>query len=122
MITLTTPITITGTLGGNTNVIYNRAVVTKITYDVIAQTLTATVRLTASATASAKAILGQVTAIVPTSRIQFDMDKIALAPRDNGLTAGEATSVATLITNAQNAVENGLISLTLAAGVQANGT
>jgi hypothetical protein len=118
MITLTTPPQVNTILGGTSLVGYDKLVLTPMTLDPVTGTVQATVRLTSTSQPAMQPLTGRLT-------IASGLLTIDAAPagffRQVQLSVGQINSVNTIITNAQNALEAGLVSLGVVAGTQATG-
>ena len=121
MITLTTPPSINSVLGGNVPISYPKFVVSKYTMDPIGGIIEATLRITSTTNPEMTPILGQLRIVVPQSLLEISVQQLDYY-RKLTLTGPQNASVTTIITNAQNALENGLINLGLVSGTQASGT
>ena len=121
MITLTTPRALNIVLGGNTTVSYNKLVVGPFTMNQVTQIITATLVLTATASAQATPINGTLTINLPAGNIlQLDVPQLDISTKLT-LTSAQATSVVNAIEAAQAQLENGLISLGVVAGTRTAG-
>ncbi len=121
MITLTTPRALQIVLGGNTAVSYNKLVVGPFTENAITQTVSATLVLTATASAQASPIRGTLTIDVPGgNKLTLEVPQLDISTTLT-LTSPQATSVIAAIESAQAALENGLISLGVVAGTRSAG-
>lgn len=118
MITLTSPAQINSVLGGNVPVAYNRLVLSSITFDTALGSVSARVSLTSSASPTMQEIRG--TLQISEGRLEIAVQQLDFYRRVN-LTAPQQAAVQTIIDNAQNALEGGLISLGVIAGVQSQG-
>ena len=120
MITLTTPPQINSVLGSTTTVGYDKLVIGPFTLNPVGSTITGSVRLTSTANAQMQPILGSLTISVPNGLLTVEVVQLDFA-RQIQLNAGQINSVNTIIANAQNALESGLISLGIMAGTQSGG-
>lgn len=120
MITLTTPPVVNSVLGGNTPIGYDKFVLSSITYDTVNMQISASIRLTSTAASSMQPVTGSlkintVTAVLTIEAQQLDFYRQIV------LTGPQNSTVQGFITNAQNALEAGLISVGVIAGTQAPG-
>lgn len=121
MITLTTPRALQIVLGGNTAVNYNKLVVGPFTEDALTQRITATLVLTATASALASPILGTLTIDIPGgNKLTLTVPQLDISTTVT-LTSPQATAIIAAIESAQAALENGLITLGVVAGVRTAG-
>lgn len=119
MITLTTPSQINSVLGGNAPVGYDKLVITPITFDPIARTIRANLRLTSTANPGMEPVGG--TLAVSEGEVTVSVEQINFRRRITPLTAGQQTSVRGMIADAQNSLESGLVGLGVVQGVQSSG-
>lgn len=120
MITLTTPAQINSVLGGNAPVAYDHLVLSPVNHDPLALTIRATVRLTSTAVPDMQPILGSLTANASTGKLEIEVAQLDFYRRIQ-LSAPQLAAVNTMIANAQNAVEAGLISMGVIVGTQSTG-
>jgi len=120
MITLTTPPEVNTVLGGNTPASYNKFVLSNINFDTVAKVVQATVRISSTALPDMAPIQGTLNINCATAVLTIEAQQLDYYRRVV-LTGPQNTSVQTQITNAQNALESGLVTLGLVAGVQAPG-
>ena len=118
MITLTTPPEIKTVIGGNTTTNYEKFVLSQITYDTPAKTVNGLIRLTSTTAPDMTPMIGRFK--IQGLTLEVEVEQLDLYRRVT-LTAGQRTSVDDLITAAQSALENGFVSLGIAAGVQSAG-
>ena len=121
MITLTTPHNINSVLGGNAPIAYNRLVLAPFTMDAAANTVSGRLRLTSITNPTMQAIYGTLNINLATGLLTIDVPQIDFL-RQVTLTAPQITSVTTILANAQNGLEGGLVSLGVVAGTQSTGT
>lgn len=121
MIILTSPPSVKSVLGGSGTVNYDKFVLISIHYEPIDQTVTATVRLTSSANPDMQAITGRLNINRATGKLEIQVDQLDFYRRVS-LTGPQSTAIENQIRGAQDALEAGLISLSLVAGVQSTGT
>jgi hypothetical protein len=120
MITLTDPALVKAVLGGTATVGYDKFVLNQITYDTVAQSITSQIRITSTAQPEMQAINGRLTITCATARLEIQVDSLDFYRRI-ALTGPQNTSVQNQIRDAQNALESGLITLAVVAGVQTTG-
>jgi hypothetical protein len=122
MITLTTPAQINSILGGSAPVGYNKLVLTPFQMDPVALTITGTLRLTSSGAPDMQPILGRlnIRSDGSTAVLEIEVGQLDFYRRIR-LEGAQNTAALTIITNAQNAIEVGLINLGVIAGVQGTG-
>lgn len=120
MITLTTPAAVNTVLGGSATVGYDKFVLASITYDTVAMSLRANIRITSTAAPDMQAITGTMQVNCATAVLTIEVSQLDFF-RQVRLTGPQNDSVQTQIRNAQNALENGLVSLAVIAGTQATG-
>ena len=117
MITLTTPAQVNSVLGGNSPVSYDKLVVGPFTFDPIGMVVNAKLRLTSTASA----IGGTLTITTGTAVLEIAVERLDFYRRVV-LTGPQNDAVMTIIRNAQNALESGLVSLGVVAGTQSTGS
>lgn len=120
MITLTTAPVVKSVLGGNSTVSYNKFVLSSISYDPVSMQVSAAVRLTSTAETSMQPVTGSLRVNTATAVLTIEVQQLDFY-RQIVLTGPQNASVQSLITNAQNALEAGLISVGVIAGTQATG-
>lgn len=120
MITLTTPKAINNVLGSNATVAYNKLVIGPFTFDPVTKNIQAALSLTVSADPDSQPISGRLTITPATSTLEFRMDQIDLLRRVK-LTGPQNAAAMAVVTNAQDALESGIVSLGVVAGVQTSG-
>ena len=120
-ITLTAAASINSVLGGNTPVGYQHLVLSPFTMDPVANTVSGTLRLTSDASPEMQAIIGNLNINASSGVLIIEVSQLDFYRRIQ-LSAGQITAVITIIRNAQNAIEAGLITLGVIAGTQATGT
>jgi hypothetical protein len=120
MITLTTPPSVNSVLGGISPVGYNHLIVAPFTMDPMTLLITGSVRLTATSAPTMQAIIGRLTINASTGVLEVEVTQLDFYRRIQ-LSGAQITSVTNIIQNAQNALENGLVSLGIMAGVQSTG-
>lgn len=121
MITLTTPPQINSVLGGSVPVGYDKLVLGPFTMDGVTQTIRGTLRLTSTASPSMQPIAGALSITLPGgNECIVDVPQLDFYRRVV-LSGAQATAVLAQIETAQAALENGLVSLGLIAGVRTAG-
>lgn len=120
MITLTAAHPINSVLGGNTPIGYNHFVIAPFTFDPVARTITAQLRLTSIASPESDVVRGSMTVELGPTVLVIRIDQLNFQRRVV-LSGGQVTAVQAILTNAQNALESGLVSLGVIAGVQSPG-
>jgi hypothetical protein len=120
MITLTTAPEINSILGGNAPVQYNKLVLGPFQLDPVGGTVSGTIRLTSTAAPAMQAIRGTLVINIAQNVLTVEVGQLDFY-RQVQLNVGQVNSVNTIITNAQNALEAGMVSLGVIAGVQATG-
>ena len=117
-ITLTTPAIIQSVLGGNSPVNIDKLVLNDIRFDTVGLTLTAQLLLTSTVNSEIQNITGSLT--IAGNRLVITAPELDFYRRVT-LTAGQQNAVALIITDAQDALEAGLVTLGVIAGTQATG-
>ena len=120
MITLTTAHTVNSVLGGNTPVGYNHQVISPFTLNPVTRKVDGTVRLTSIASPEMDVIFGTLSIDLGPGILLIKVEQLNFQRRVQ-LSAGQITAVQNVINNAQNALEAGLITLGVVAGVQSTG-
>lgn len=120
MIALTTPAQINSILGGSAPVAYDHLVISPLTHDPMALTISGTIRLTSTANPDMQPITGRLNVNNSAGTLEVEVQQIDFYRRIR-LSGPQITAVNTLISNAQNAVEQGLINMGVIAGVQSTG-
>lgn len=120
MITLTTPASVNSVLGGNTPVNYDHLVLSPLTHDPTALTITGTVRITSTANPDMQPITGRLTINASSGVLEVEVSQLDFYRRVR-LSSPQILAVTGMISAAQNAVESGLVSLGIIAGVQTTG-
>lgn len=121
MITLTTPAEVNSVLGGNAPVQYNKLVIGPFTFDPVAMLVSSRVRLTSTGSPSMPAIEGSLTIQTSTAVLEISVERLDFYRRVV-LSGPQNDAVMTIIRNAQNALESGLVTLGVVAGVQSAGS
>lgn len=120
MITLTTPAQINSVLGGSVPVAYDHLIVSPLTHDPMALTVTGTIRMTSTAAPDMQPITGRLTVNASSGVLEVEVGQLDFYRRIR-LSAPQITAVNTMISNAQNAVEAGLVGMGVIAGTQSTG-
>ena len=120
MITLTTAPQINSILGGNAPVGYDKLVLGPFSLDPIASTVSGTIRLTSSAVPAMQAIRGTLVIAIGAGLLTVEVGQLDFY-RQIQLNVSQINAVNTIIANAQNALEGGLVSLGVIAGTQTTG-
>lgn len=121
MITLTTPPEINSVLGGSSPVGYNKLVIGPFTLDPVTTIVTGTIRLTSTTATQMQPILGTLRINTPAGGVlTVEVPQLDFY-RQIQMSVGQINSVNAIITNAQNALEAGLVSLGVIAGTQSTG-
>lgn len=120
MITLTTPVQIDTVLGGNTKVGYNHLVLAPFTMDPFARTISGRVRLTSTTNPEMDVIFGTFDIALGPGTLIFKVEQFDMVRRI-ALSGAQVSAIQTVLTNAQNALESGLISVGVVAGTQSPG-
>lgn len=120
MITLTTPPQINSILGGNAPIAYNKLVVGPFTFTPSNQDVTGQIALTSTAQPDMAAITGTLKISVATAKLEVSVPQLDFYRRVT-LTGPQNTAVQNIVRDAQNALEAGLVSLGVIAGVQSTG-
>ena len=122
MITLTNPSLVNSVLGGEDTVAYDKMVLDQIRYITSgSKEVTANVRITSTTQPSMQEINGSLKIEIGTSTLTIEVAQLDFKSRLT-LTGGQVTSITNLITNAQDALENGLITVGVVDGTQATGS
>jgi hypothetical protein len=120
MITLTTPAQVNSVLGGSTLVAYDHLVLSPLSHDPMALTITGTIRLTSSASPDMQAITGSLSVNASTGKLEVSVQQLDFYRRVT-LDPTAIQAVIGMIQAAQNAVEQGLVGLGVIAGTQSTG-
>jgi len=119
-ITLTTPAQINSVLGGNVLIGYDHVVLTPITINQVTNTLSASVRLTSSANPEMDVISGNLNINTGAGTLIFTVEQLDMV-RKMQLSAPQITAVLGIMSDAQDALENGLINISVIDGTQTTG-
>lgn len=119
MITLTTPKQVNSVLGGAATVAYDKLVLSSIVYNPLDLSLRAQVKITSTSAPSMQPIVGDLV-ILPSGQLAIEAERLDFY-RQVVLSSGQLASVQTMIRDAQNALESGLIAVGVVAGSQSAG-
>lgn len=122
MITLTTPPQINSVLGGSAPVAYDKLVIGPFTLDPVtpASAVRGTLRLTSTANGQMQPMTGLLTINTTSWFLTVEVPQLDFY-RQIQLSGPQITAVNTIIGNAQNSLEQGLIDLAIIAGTQSAG-
>lgn len=120
MITLTTPPTINTVIGGNAPVGYDKLVMSDIRLDPITGHIRAAINMSSTGTPQMDAVRGTLHIDWDSKRIIVSVPQLDFFKSAN-LTAGQQNAVTTIIADAQNALESGVITLGFIDGIQTPG-
>jgi len=124
MISLTTPISIKSVLGGTATVSYDKMVISPFVLDAIARTVRGSLVLTSTANPAMQPLIGTLVVTIPAtgnSILETSVPQLDFY-RKITLTSAQKTALLLIITDAQDSLESGLISLGLIAGAQSTGS
>lgn len=119
-ITLTTPAQINSVLGGNVLIDYDHVVLAPVTTNATTNTVVATVRLTSSTAPDMDVISGSLNINAGSGVLVFTVPQLDMV-RKMQLSAGQITAVLNIISDTQDALESGLISIAVVDGIQSTG-
>ena len=119
-ITLTTPAQINSVLGGSVLIDYDHVVLAPISIDRVANIIIATVRLTSSTNPDMEVINGSLNINAGSGILIFTVPQLDMV-RKMQLSAGQVTAVIGIMSNAQDALESGLIGISVIDGIQSTG-
>lgn len=119
MIILTTPVQVPSSLGATTTVAYNKLRCVNISADPVGGTITCAVQLLVSTNANAPIISGSLAINLTTTTCTIQVPTLNFYSSVS--VTGEVSTIQGWINTLQNAVESGLITEGLAAGVQSTG-
>jgi hypothetical protein len=119
MITLTLPIPVKIKLGANDSVNYDKMVLDNIELSTTGLTINAAVVITSTAAPTKPAITGSLS--IQGGTLQIQVERLDFYERIAPLSGPQVAAITTIIRNAQNALEAGLISLGVTAGTQSTG-
>ncbi len=120
MITLTSPAQINSVLGGNVPVSYDKLVVGPLTFDPKLMTARGNLSLTSTANPEMQEIVGGLNILTASARLEISVEQLDFYRRV-ALTGPQNDAVMTIIRDAQDALESGLVSLGVIDGTQAPG-
>ena len=121
MITLSNPLSVNSVLGGSDMVSYDKLVLTRITYNVETMKIDAIVRITSTAQPDMQPIRGSLVIDTAAAKLAIEVPQFDFY-RQKPLTGPQNTAVQGFITNAQDTLESGLISVNVIDGTQAAGS
>ena len=122
MITLTTPAKVNSVLGGNALINYDKFVLASISYDTVNKVTSAQIAISSSANTEMQSVTGTLTINSVTARLTISVPQLGFY-RQVVLTGPQNTFVVDNVIRAtQNALEGGLVTLGVIAGVQNTGT
>ena len=120
MITLTNPKAINVVLGGTAMVDYDKFVLSSITHNPVAMIINAAIRITSTTDPNMQAISGSLSINTASAVLTIEVPQLDFY-RQISLTGPQNNAVQTIIRDAQNDLENGLISVGVVDGTQAPG-
>lgn len=120
MITLTTPPQINSILGGSAPVAYNHLVLAPFSLDPFTLLVTGTLRLTSTTVPAMQPIIGSLQINNSSGVLTISVPQLDFY-RQIQLSGPQIASVNTIIQNAQNGLEAGLVTLGVIAGTQSTG-
>lgn len=120
MIALTTPAQINSVLGGNVPVGYDHLVVSPFTMSPTDRTITGTLRLTSTAVTTMPVITGSLSILLGPATMEVRVEQLDFY-RKLQLSGAQIATVQGWVTNAQNAIESGLVAVGVIAGTQGTG-
>lgn len=120
MITLTSPAQINSVLGGNVPVSYDKLVIKPFTFDAKLMTINGTLSLTSTTEPEMQEIVGRLIIETASARLEIAVQQLDFYRRV-ALTGPQNDAVMTIIRDAQDALESGLVSLGVIDGIQAPG-
>ncbi len=121
MITLTTPPEVLAVLGGTTKVAYEKMVLTSIAFNTPGLSSNCTFTLTSTSAPEMQPIKGNLQIDTGTARLTLECESLNFF-RKVALTGPQNSAMQTIIRDAQDAIESGLVSLGLIDGTQQTGT
>ena len=119
-ITLTSPAQINSVLGGNVPVSYDKLVISRLNFDPVLMTVKGGLSLTSTAAPEMQEITGSLTILTASARLEISVEQLDFYRRV-ALSGPQNAAVMTIIRDAQDALEGGLISLGVIDGTQASG-
>lgn len=120
MITLTNAKLVNSVLGGTDTVSYDRFVLSSITYTPETMVVSAIIQITSTAQPNMQPIKGSLSIKCATAILSIEVRQLDFY-RQIALTGPENAVAQDFIRDAQNSLENGLISLGVVAGIQSPG-
>lgn len=120
MIILTIPPVVNSILGGDSSIEYDHLVLSSIAINPLTLLVTANLRLTSTSNPEMQEITGTLRIENSSGVLTVEVGKLDFYRRVQ-LSGAQITSVNTIISNAQNALESGLISLGVIGGTQSPG-
>jgi len=120
MITLTTAHQVNSVLGGTTPIGYNHQVLAPFTMNPVTRRIEATLRLTSISNPEMDVISGALVIALGPATLVIKVDQLDFQRRVQ-LSAGQINAVQTVMNNAQHALESGLITIGVVAGVPSPG-
>jgi len=122
MITLTNPKLVNSVLGGTNTVAYDKMVLDQIRYITTGtKTITANVKITSTSEPNMQPINGSLSVELGSGVLTIEVQQLDFY-RQITLTAGQNTAVTALVTDAQDALEAGLLTVGVVDGVQETGS
>ena len=116
MITLATPPQVNSVLGGSALVGYDKCVIRDLTMTTATKQVTGTLALTSTAQPEMTPILGTLTITPSNARLEISVPQLGFFKRI-ALNGPQNTAAQEIVTNAQAALEQGLIALGAISGV-----
>ena len=120
MVTLTIPHQIRSKLGANDTVDYDKFVVSPFTFNPVDQLINASIRITSSTNPSMTPVIGSLIINVASSTLEIGVQQLDFYRRII-LSSAQNNAILTIIRDAQNSIESGLITLGLVEGIQSSG-
>jgi len=120
MITLSTAPVINSVIGGNAPINYDKFVINSLSFDTESKNINATVKITSTTNPDMTALSGKLTISFAGAIAELQVAQLDFYRRIR-LSGPQQNAVATLVSDCQDSLENGLLSLGLVAGTQATG-
>lgn len=120
MITLTSPTQINSVLGGNVPISYNKLVISSFTFDTGVLSVSGILSLTSTSDPEMQQILGTLNIDTVSARLRIAVPQLDFYRRV-ALSGPQNDAVMTIVRDAQDALEGGLISLGVVDGTQVPG-
>ena len=120
MITLTNPQLVKSVLGGTDTVEYDHMFLAPITIDAESNTINAAVKITSNSDPDMQALLGNLTINTSTGILVISVQQLDFYRRIQ-LSAGQITTINSVISGTQNSVENGILNVGVVSGTQSTG-